>query len=70
MQKIEIDHHITEIMALPCVVACQKDYDGSDIFYLVRPDERSGQLISVRPGDHLVEDDHGRWHPVRQLGRP
>lgn len=61
MQKIEIDRHITEIMALPCVKACIKTLDGKGVYYIFKPDDsEDDNTFFVYPGETLIEEN-GRW---------
>lgn len=70
MQKIEIDHHITEIMALPCVKACIKTLDGESVYYIIKPDDSEDyNTLSVYPGEVLIEEN-GRWRVERKRQKP
>ena len=63
-QTIRIGDNVTDIMNLPCVVACIKQDDKNGFVWLeyrIRCGA-SGRAQYAEKGDWLCEDNDGRWH--------
>lgn len=68
--RIQIGRNATDILKLPCVIGCQKEFWGdSDIrlrFELFGDTQstkfRWGESIYAYHGDWLCEDYYGVWH--------
>ena len=63
-QAIQIGDNVTDIMKLPCVVACIKKDDRNGFYWLEYRVKcgATGRAQYAERGDWLVEDTNGRWH--------
>ena len=63
-QAIQIGDNVTDIMKLPCVVACIKKDDRNGFEWLEYRVRCSGRSVYqyAEKGDWIVEDAAGRWY--------
>ena len=69
-QAIQIGDNVTDIMRLPCVISCTKEFwNNTDIKYMyslfgdtVCSKYSWGDSVIAYSGDWLCEDYDGRWH--------
>lgn len=62
-QTIHIGNNITDIMNLPCVFSCHKDYQNNIVYLLYNWDD-DGRYVEARKGDWLCQDYEGYWHKL------
>lgn len=64
-QAIHIGTNVTDIMRLPCVIACFKQPRGG-CTYLYEIDTADNPRYAAQ-GEWLCEDYNGEWHIVKEI---